>query len=137
MRNVPVWERIIPLSFDSRSNFDKERERVIIYPKVSDIVMIEGDDNYSTIYFTSSYQKLLGNVSSSGHLRLAKTLKYFEDNLKGYGCFFRCSRGAIINLYHVRLLKYRTIYLHSVERAVFLSGDLVSPFKEAMVRVAA
>jgi len=135
MRNVPALDRIIPLSFESKSKFDKERERIIIYPKVSEIVMIEGDDNYSTVYFSPSFQKSLSMINGTGHLRLAKTLKFFEDRLNKYGCFFRCSRGAIVNLHHVSLLKYRTIYLHSVDRAVYLSAESVTPFKSAMDRI--
>jgi len=134
MRNVPAWENIIPLSFDSRSGYDKERERIIIYPKVSDIVMIEGHDNYSTVYFSSSFQQSLSVINHTNHLRFAKTLKYFEERLKKYGCFFRCSRGAIVNLHHVSLLKYRTIYLHVVDRAVYLSSESIAPFKSAMDR---
>ena len=132
MRNVPSWESIVPLSFDSNSKFDKERERIIIYPKISDIVMIESDNNYSTVYFSSSFEKSLNIFNETNHLRLAKTLKYFEKKLDKYGCFFRCSRGTIVNLYHVSLLKYRTIYLHSIERAVYLSADSVKTFKNAM-----
>ncbi len=125
------FEKIVPLSFDNKA-FDNARERVVIYPKASDIVMIEGNDNYSTVYFTSSYQQSISTVNETPYLKLAKTLKHFEEKLDDYGCFFRCSRGAIVNLFHVRLLKSRTIYLHSVDKAVFLSGDLVSNFKNAM-----
>ena len=135
MRNVPAWERIIPLSFDSKSNFAKERERIVIYPKVSDIVMIEGDDNYSTVYFSASFQKSLSIINGTNHLRLSKTLKHFEERLDKYGFFFRCSRCTIVNLYHVSLLKYRTVYLHTVDRAVYLSADSVTTFKSAMDRI--
>lgn len=135
MRNVSARDRIIPLSFDHKSNFDKERERIVIYPKVSDIVMIEGDDNYSTIYFSSTFQKPLSAICENNRLRLAKTLKYFEERLNKYGCFFRCSRGTIVNLYHVSLLKYRTVYLHAIDRAVYLSADAVTTFKSAMDKI--
>ena len=94
--------------------------------------MIESDNNYSTVYFSSSFEKSLNIFNETNHLRLAKTLKYFEKKLDKYGCFFRCSRGTIVNLYHVSLLKYRTIYLHSIERAVYLSADSVKTFKNAM-----
>ncbi|HXH19575.1 MAG TPA: LytTR family DNA-binding domain-containing protein [Chitinophagales bacterium] len=135
MRNVPVRDRIIPLSFDSKSGFDKQKERIVIYPKVSDIVMIEGDDNYSNVYFTTAFQKSLSAIHGSNHLRISKTLKYFEERLDDFGCFFRCSRGAIINLYHVSLLKYRCVYLSSLDRVVYLSADSVNTFKRAMDRI--
>ena len=125
-------ERIIPIPFESKSNHYNEKERIIIYPKANDIVLIEGDDNYSTIYFTDEYLETLDVIKQPNKLRVAKTLKYFEEKLRGYGCFFRCSRGNIVNLYHVRLLKYRTIYLDSIDKAVYLSADLVTGFKTAM-----
>ncbi len=135
MTNVPTGDRIIPLSFDNKSTVEKERERIVIYPKVNDIVMIEGDDNYSNVYFAVSFQKSLQVIGDSNHLRVSKTLKYFEERLNRYGCFFRCSRGSIVNLYHVSLLKYRTLYLHILDREVYLSADSVTTFKTAMDKI--
>lgn len=135
MRNMPFWEKIISLSFDHRDKFDKERERIIIYPKIDDIVLIEGDDNYSTIFFTTSYGKSINAINNTSHLRFAKTLKYFDERLEEYGCFFRCNKGAIVNLRHVSLLKYRTVYLNYFDKAIYLSADSVNSFKEAMARL--
>ena len=54
-----------------------------------DIVMIEGDRNYSTFHLSSKRTK----ISS-------KTLGHFEDRLIGLG-FFRCHRSFIVNHHHI------------------------------------
>ncbi|GIV34756.1 MAG: hypothetical protein KatS3mg031_2291 [Chitinophagales bacterium] len=127
-------EKIVSVSFDCKIH-GSIRERVVIYPRAADIILIEGDDNYSTIHFTAEYQKTLHSILRDPALKVAKTLKYFEEKLRDYGCFFRCSRGAIVNLHYVRLLRSRTIYLHTLDKAVFLSGELVAGFKNAMDRI--
>lgn len=135
MRNMPFWEKIVTLSFDHRDKFDNERERIIIYPKVDDIILIEGDDNYSTMHFSTSYGRSIHKINNTGQLRFAKTLKYFEEKFEEYGCFFRCNKGAIVNLRHVSLLKYRTVYLRHIDKAIFLSSEAVSEFKQAMSKL--
>ena len=135
MRNMPFWEKIVTLSFDHRDKLDNERERIIIYPKVDDIILIEGDDNYSTMYFSTSYGHSIHKINNTGQLRFSKTLKYFDEKFAEYGCFFRCNKGAIVNLRHVSLLKYRTVYLRHIDKAIFLSADSVTSFKQAMLRL--
>ena len=134
MRNMPFWEKIVTLSFDHRDKFD-ERERIIIYPKVDDIILIEGDDNYSTMHFTTAYGLSINKINNTGQLRFAKTLKYFEEKFEEYGCFFRCNKSSIVNLRHVSLLKYRTVYLRHIDKAIFLSSDSVTAFKHAMTKL--
>ncbi len=135
MRNMPFWEKIVTLSFDHRDKFDNERERIIIYPKVDDIILIEGDDNYSTMHFTTAYGVSINKINNTGQLRFAKTLKYFEEKFEEYGCFFRCNKSSIVNLRHVSLLKYRTVYLRHIDKAIFLSSDSVTAFKHAMTKL--
>lgn len=134
MRNMPFWEKIVTLSFDHRDRFD-ERERIIIYPKVDDIILLEGDDNYSTMHFTTDYRTAINKFNNTGQLRFAKTLKYFDEKFEEYGCFFRCNKSAIVNLRHVSLLKYRTVYLRQMEKAIYLSAESVTAFKQAMIRL--
>jgi len=56
---------------------------------LNDIVVVEGDRNYSTIYLSGGRTK----ISS-------KTLGYFEEILTGKG-FFRCHRSYIVNRTHI------------------------------------
>jgi len=135
MRNMPFWEKIITLSFDHRDKSGNERERIIIYPKVDDVVLIEGDDNYSTVHFTHAYGSAISSINSTGHLRFSKTLKYFEERLEEYGCFFRCNKSAIVNLRHVSLLKYRTVHLRHLNRDIYLSAELIQEFKKTMAEL--
>lgn len=60
---------------------------------LADILMIEGERNYSTIHL------------EGGKTRLSsKTLGYFEEILAGKG-FFRCHRSFIVNKAHIEKLQ--------------------------------
>ncbi|MCB0531436.1 MAG: response regulator transcription factor [Lewinellaceae bacterium] len=64
-----------------------------------DIVKIEGDRNYSTIYLANQKTRIS-----------AKTLGYFEEILEEKG-FFRCHRSFILNHQHIDKLQKDTFLL--------------------------
>ncbi len=84
-------------------NLKKEnvQEQVLFLPTqeggmklvLQEIVKIEGDGNYSTLYLSNGKTKLS-----------AKTLGFFEEILDGKG-FFRCHRSFIVNRFHVEKMK--------------------------------
>lgn len=57
------------------------------------ITHIEGERNYSYIYFANGSRELS-----------SKNLAYFEDILLDK-CFFRCHRSYLVNRYHIKTLK--------------------------------
>lgn len=67
--------------------------------ELKEIVKIEGDRNYSTIYLSNRKTKIS-----------AKTLGYFEEILDGKG-FFRCHRSFILNHQHIEKLQKETFLL--------------------------
>jgi two-component system LytT family response regulator len=75
----------------------KPEEQILLLPTqkgslripLKHIVKIEGDRNYSQLYFSNLSKELS-----------SKTLKYFEDILLDKG-FFRCHRSFLVNRIHV------------------------------------
>jgi two-component system LytT family response regulator len=64
-----------------------------------DIVVIEGDRNYSTFHLSTGKTK----ISS-------KTLGHFEEILEGKG-FFRCHRSFIVNHHHIDTIQKESFLL--------------------------
>lgn len=66
----------------------------MVFVKPSDIVRIEGDDNYSNIYLKDRNDKIV----------VAKTIKHYESILCNNSNFFRVHKSHIVNLDH--MVKY-------------------------------
>jgi two-component system, LytTR family, response regulator len=63
------------------------------YTNPADIVHIEGEGSYATVYLKSGIKKLV-----------SKNIKSFEDQLAGHG-FIRCHQSHLVNLAEVSQLK--------------------------------
>lgn len=71
------------------------------FVKVSDIIRIEGDSNYSFIY-----------VDGGDKIHSSRTLGDYEELLTGHKCFFRVHKTHLVNLDHVvKLIKTEGGYL--------------------------
>lgn len=67
--------------------------------RVNDIVMIEGDSNYSCLY-----------MADGRKICTAKTLKAYEDVLKDNTSFIRIHKGYLINLLYITDFDMRQSY---------------------------
>jgi two-component system, LytTR family, response regulator len=63
------------------------------YASPADIVHVEGDGSYATVYLKNGLKKLV-----------SKNIKSFEDQLAGFG-FIRCHQSHLVNLTEVSQLK--------------------------------
>ncbi len=63
------------------------------YASPADIIHVEGDGSYATVYLKNGLKKLV-----------SKNIKSFEDQLTGYG-FIRCHQSHLVNLAEVSQLK--------------------------------
>jgi two-component system, LytTR family, response regulator len=63
------------------------------YASPADIIHVEGDGSYATVYLKNGLKKLV-----------SKNIKSFEDQLAGYG-FIRCHQSHLVNLAEVSQLK--------------------------------
>lgn len=61
-----------------------------VYPW--EIIYCQAQDNYTKLYLDFLDKPVL----------VAKPLKYWEQALKNYGCFFRCHQSFLIHLGHVK-----------------------------------
>lgn len=62
----------------------------VVFVKVSDILYIEGESNYTSI-----------KISSTETYTSSKTLKEFEEYLKNFDFFIRIHKEVIINVHHI------------------------------------
>lgn len=86
--------------------------------QLKEIVRIEGERNYSTIY------------SSRGEKNLSsKTLAYFEDLLEEKG-FFRCHKSHLVNAEHIVEAQKSGILLMSDDSEINVARRKVEAFKE-------
>ena len=81
-------------------------KQLLLLPS-ADIIRVEGNNNYSDFYFTNRPK-----------LTVPKTLKDFEEQLKGHG-FFRIHQSHLINLDHVFSVQTGT------DKVLMKNNDLV------------
>lgn len=62
----------------------------VVFIKVSDIIYIEGESNYTAI-----------TISTNESFTSSKTLKEFEEYLKNFDFFVRIHKEVIINVHHI------------------------------------
>jgi DNA-binding LytR/AlgR family response regulator len=76
------------------------------YIRLSDIIMMQADSNYTTIYLTDG-DKIL----------TSKTLKYWSEKIKSHAVFIRPHRSYLVNKTHI--LSYQT----STHRLLLAQGQ--------------
>lgn len=103
---------------------------ITLFPKLSEVLLVEGENNYSKIFLAPDFTGRHG--LHEGHIRIAKNIGYFAARLPAH-FFFRVSKNTLINLLRAIRLENGTIYLDMLQKPVFISPHHVRKFKERMV----
>ena len=103
---------------------------ITIFPKLSEVLLIEGENNYSKVFLAPQFAAT--QSLSQSQIRIAKNIGYFAARLPSR-YFFRVSKNALVNLMRAIRLENGTIYLDMLQKPVFISPHQIKKFKERMI----